>query len=72
MIALNLEKRRKDYWQMFAHHIITFLLLTTSYSSNFTRIGNLILCQMDVVDMFLPVSGVLFHFHAQLCLSPPL
>jgi acyl-CoA-dependent ceramide synthase len=55
MIALNIEKRRKDYWHMFAHHVITILLIVTSYASNFTRVGNLILCQMDLVDILLPV-----------------
>ena len=56
MIALNIEKKRKDYWQMFAHHVITVLLCTLSYAANWTRVGNLILCIMDMVDILLPVS----------------
>lgn len=67
MIALNLEKHRKDFWHMFTHHIITFLLLSGSYATNFTRVGNLILCQMDVVDMILPVRLPLNK-----CAPPPL
>lgn len=44
---------------MFAHHIITFFLLTLSYSTNFTRVGNLVLSQMDLVDIVLPVRNSL-------------
>lgn len=60
MIALNIEKKRKDYWQMFAHHVITVLLCTLSYAANWTRVGNLILCIMDMVDILLPVSTSTF------------
>lgn len=56
IIVLNLEARRKDYAQMFAHHIITTLLVSFSYVLNFTRVGNTILCTMDFTDILLPVS----------------
>ncbi|GAA5894518.1 hypothetical protein JCM5296_005118 [Sporobolomyces johnsonii] len=56
IIVLNLEARRKDYVQMFAHHIITTLLMSSSYVTNFTRIGNSILCTMDLSDIFLPLA----------------
>ena len=29
--VVNIEERRKDHWQMFTHHIITCLLIFTSY-----------------------------------------
>lgn len=51
-----MEERRKDHWQMFTHHIITNSLLFASYTYHFTRVGNLILVLMDVVDIFLPVG----------------
>lgn len=54
---INLEARRKDYYQMFAHHIITSLLMMSSYVLNWTRIGSAILCTMDLVDITLPVRG---------------
>ncbi|GAA5829750.1 hypothetical protein JCM5353_002218 [Sporobolomyces roseus] len=56
IIVLNLEARRKDYAQMFAHHIITTLLVSFSYVLNFTRVGNAILCTMDLCDIFLPLA----------------
>lgn len=61
MIVIHIEERRKDHWQMFSHHVVTVALLSACYSYHHTRIGNLILVIMDVVDLFLPVrlSGCL-------------
>ena len=53
---LNLEAKRKDYAQMFTHHIITTALMSLSYVLNWTRIGTLILCNLDFADILLPVS----------------
>lgn len=56
IMVINIEKRRKDHWQMFTHHIVTCILLFTSYGYHQTKVANLILCLMDVVDILLPVS----------------
>ena len=55
LIVINIEERRKDHWQMFTHHIVTSTLIYASYRYGHTRVGNLILVLMDVVDIFLPV-----------------
>ena len=55
ILVINIEERRKDHWQMFTHHIITICLIYASYRYGHTRVGNLILVLMDVVDLFLPV-----------------
>lgn len=55
MIVVNIEERRKDYAQMFTHHIITAALIFTSYGYHMCKIGNMILCLMDPVDILLPV-----------------
>jgi acyl-CoA-dependent ceramide synthase len=57
--VVNIEERRKDHWQMFTHHIITCSLIFTSYGYHQTRVGNLILCLMDIVDLFLPLAKIL-------------
>ena len=57
MLILNAEARRKDHWQMMAHHIITVFLMATSYRYNFTRVGCVIMVLMDWCDVFLPVSA---------------
>lgn len=56
IVVVNIEERRKDHWQMFTHHIVTCFLISMSYAYYQTKVGNAILCVMDVVDLFLPVS----------------
>jgi acyl-CoA-dependent ceramide synthase len=55
LLVINLEERRKDHWQMYTHHIFTILLVSTSYAFYQTRVGNVILCLMDVVDLIFAV-----------------
>lgn len=55
-MVINIEERRKDYWQMLTHHIVTTMLIFTSYGYHQTKVANLILCIMDVVDIFLSVN----------------
>jgi acyl-CoA-dependent ceramide synthase len=57
IMVINIEARRKDHWQMFTHHIVTTLLIFTSYGYHQTKVANFILCAMDIVDLFLPVSS---------------
>lgn len=59
IIVVNIEKRRKDYWQMFLHHIVTTSLIFSSYCYNQTKVANLILCTMDIVDIILPFAKCL-------------
>lgn len=55
LLVINIEERRKDHWQMFTHHLVTIGLIYSSYRYHHTRVGNVILVLMDVVDLFLPV-----------------
>ncbi|KAI3548978.1 TLC domain-containing protein [Colletotrichum abscissum] len=59
ILVINIEDRRKDHWQMFTHHIITCTLISACYSYHQTRVGNLILVLMDVVDLFFPLAKCL-------------
>lgn len=65
IVVVNIEERRKDHWQMFTHHIITSALITMSYGYYQTRVGNVILCIMDVVDIVLPAAKMLKYFNYQ-------
>jgi acyl-CoA-dependent ceramide synthase len=56
IMIINIEERRKDHWQMFTHHIITTILIFTSYGYHQTKVANLILCMMDLLDILLAVS----------------
>lgn len=58
--TIHAEKKRKDHYAMLSHHIITITLIASSYYANFTRIGNAVLCCMDLTDIFLSVKSSLF------------
>lgn len=59
VLVLNIEKRRKDHFQMFSHHLITCALIIGLYYYYYTRVGNLILMIMDLVDVFLSSAKIL-------------
>ncbi|CCJ30166.1 unnamed protein product [Pneumocystis jirovecii] len=40
IFVLNIETRRKDYYGMLFHHIITCILIFMSYVYHFTQVGN--------------------------------
>ncbi|TQS36744.1 hypothetical protein Golomagni_02797 [Golovinomyces magnicellulatus] len=68
IMVINVEKRRKDHWQMLTHHIVTTILIFTSYGYHQTRVANLILCIMDVVDIILPIAKCLRYLgYTTLC-----
>lgn len=58
IVIINIEDRRKDHWQMLSHHFVTIALISASYAYHQTRVGNLIMVLMDVVDLVFPVSQV--------------
>ncbi|PYH46374.1 TLC domain-containing protein [Aspergillus saccharolyticus JOP 1030-1] len=59
ILVINIEARRKDHWQMLAHHLVTVVLIATSYALHLTRVANLVLILMDVVDIFFPLAKCL-------------
>ncbi|KAL8805005.1 MAG: hypothetical protein Q9182_002207 [Xanthomendoza sp. 2 TL-2023] len=65
IIVVHIEERRKDHWQMFTHHIITCILMFTSYGYHQTKVGNTILCLMDAVDILFALAKILKYLHLQ-------
>ncbi|KAJ9494760.1 Sphingosine N-acyltransferase lag1 [Exophiala xenobiotica] len=63
IVVVNIEERRKDHWQMFIHHIVTCALIFTSYGYHQYRVGTLILCLMDIVDIQLSFAKILKYLH---------
>ncbi|KAF9464458.1 TLC domain-containing protein [Collybia nuda] len=59
VLVLGLEKPRKDYWELVAHHIVTLWLVGWSYFMNLTLIGNAVFMSMDIPDTFLAFSKLL-------------
>ncbi|KAJ9105260.1 hypothetical protein QFC21_001627 [Naganishia friedmannii] len=56
LFVIHVEERRKDHWQMLTHHIITITLIMASYSTNYTRVGGVIMVLMDFCDILLPLA----------------
>lgn len=65
IFIIHVEERRKDHYQMFAHHVITSTLLTSAYIYGFYNVSNVVLCLMDIVDFLLPV-----RFNSRLSTPP--
>ena len=65
IVVVNIEERRKDHWQMFTHHLFTCVLIFTSYGYHQSKVGTLILCTMDVVDIIFPLAKILKYLHFQ-------
>lgn len=63
IVVVNIEERRKDHFQMLTHHVITCVLIFASYGYHQYRVGTLILCLMDVVDIFLSFAKILKYLH---------
>lgn len=66
IVVVNIEERRKDHWQMFSHHIVTCALIFASYGYHQSRVGNVILCLMDLIDLILPAAKLLKYLGYQM------
>jgi len=56
VLMLGMEKPRKDFKELVAHHIVTLALIGCSYRFHFTYIGLAIYTTHDISDFFLAVS----------------
>uniref|UniRef100_U5EU05 Putative schlank n=1 Tax=Corethrella appendiculata TaxID=1370023 RepID=U5EU05_9DIPT len=52
------DVKRKDFWQMFVHHMITILLIALSWICNVHRVGSLVLLVHDCADIFLEAAKI--------------
>lgn len=60
-----IDVKRKDFWQMFIHHIATIALLSFSYMVNFLRVGTLVLVVHDCGDYWLEFAKMAKYARAQ-------
>lgn len=59
VLVLRIEKPRKDFNELVAHHFITLHLIGWSYLTNSTPMGNAVFITMDFSDIFISLSKVL-------------
>ncbi|KAG6017567.1 hypothetical protein E4U41_004178 [Claviceps citrina] len=59
VLVLGLEKARKDFKELVAHHIVSLSLIGLSYRFHFTYIGLAVYTTHDISDFFLASSKVL-------------
>lgn len=52
------DNKRKDFWQMFIHHMITLLLMALSWVCNLHRVGSLVLVVHDCADILLEAAKI--------------
>jgi len=50
------EQWRSDFWVMMIHHVITTILIFSSWQVNNIRVGVAILVEQDLADIFLPLA----------------
>ena len=55
-ISQFFDVKRKDFWEMFIHHVTTIALMAFSWTCNLTRVGTLVLVIHDCADIFLEVT----------------
>ncbi|KAJ3799101.1 longevity assurance proteins LAG1 LAC1 [Lentinula aff. detonsa] len=65
VLVLGLEKPRKDYYELVAHHLVTIWLVGWSYLINLTLIGNAVYMSMDIPDAFFAFSKLLNYLRAE-------
>ncbi|KAF5974825.1 sphingosine n-acyltransferase lag1 [Fusarium coicis] len=65
MIVINIEKHRKDHWQMLSHHVVTIALVFCSYRYGLTRVGNVVLILMDFNDLIFSIAKCLKYIKLQ-------
>ncbi|XP_052791406.1 ceramide synthase 5-like isoform X2 [Mya arenaria] len=56
MFSQFLDVKRKDFFEMFLHHIATVLLLSFSYMGNYLRVGTLVLLIHDCADFWVEAA----------------
>jgi len=56
LVSQFYDVRRKDFWQMFIHHIVTLFLLISSWKLNLLRIGCIVLWLHDAADPLMELA----------------
>lgn len=66
LLILQVEKPRKDFYELVFHHVVTIALIWNSYRFHFTWMGLAVFITMDVSDVFLACSKLLNYLDSPL------
>ncbi|GME81701.1 unnamed protein product [Ambrosiozyma monospora] len=66
VLILQLEKPRKDFYELVFHHIVTMSLIICSYRFHFTWMGLAVYITMDISDCFLATAKSLNYLDSPL------
>ena len=53
------DVKRKDFWEMFLHHVATIALIMFSWTTHFVRMGTLVMIVHDCSDPLLELAKLL-------------
>ncbi|CAH1788305.1 unnamed protein product [Owenia fusiformis] len=65
VFSLMTDIKRKDFWEMVIHHVVTIGLMVFSWAGNMVRVGTLVLCCHDAVDYFMELAKVFNYLKYQ-------
>ncbi|CAF1002723.1 unnamed protein product [Adineta ricciae] len=59
--TLCMDYKRKDFYAMLLHHVLTMTLIFVSYATRYHKIGLLVLFVHDITDIWLELAKVLHY-----------
>ncbi|UJR11579.1 hypothetical protein I4U23_015759 [Adineta vaga] len=59
------ESKRKDFYAIFVHHILTMMLILVSYAIRYHKIGLLVLFVLDIADVLLELTKLLHYLSSR-------
>uniref|UniRef100_A0A7S0SY64 TLC domain-containing protein n=1 Tax=Mantoniella antarctica TaxID=81844 RepID=A0A7S0SY64_9CHLO len=51
IVSVLIEHKRKDFWEMQVHHVVTVALITVSYIYGWNRVGSVVMVLLDPADV---------------------
>ncbi|UJR19075.1 hypothetical protein I4U23_022206 [Adineta vaga] len=63
--TIYLDSKRKDFYIMILHHIITTILIFVSYAIRYHRVGLLVLFCHDIADIWLEITKIIRYLNTK-------
>eukprot|EP00924_Labyrinthula_sp_SR-Ha-C_P002609 snap_masked-scaffold_13-processed-gene-1.37-mRNA-1 protein AED:0.00 eAED:0.00 QI:25/0/0.5/1/0/0.5/2/57/354 len=60
-VSVLLEAKRKDFWEMVVHHVVTCIVVSVSYMYGIVKIGLSIMIVMDLADPILQFGKLVLY-----------